>query len=292
MAITINTNMAALIVRNNLNKATDEMNEAMERLSSGFRINSPKDDPAGFAIVSRMTAKISAFGVASKNVKLGENLLDTAEGTLEVINDNLQRINDLITEAANGTYSDTDKQAIADEIQARVDAIKDLAKSTNFNGIKLFSDSNSAGITLQTGPESSNRITLDSSIFAAIDNTTLVGLDSLASTIYNSNTKKAGSESDISGLLDSVSGMLSTVTARESMIGAAQNRLESTSDWIDTQTTNLKSARSTIRDADIAEEAAKYISAQIRQAACAALLLQANSMQKMALTLIQGATSR
>lgn len=291
MAITLNTNMQALRISSYLNKATKAMNEAMERIASGSKINSAKDDPAGFAIARKLSVKISAYDVASDNVAIGSNLLDTAEGTLDVIANNLQRINDLITEASNGTYSDSDKQAIAEEVQARVDAIKNIASRTTFNDVKLFG-SNPSGITLQTGPTASDTLVLDSAIFAAIDSTTLVGLDSLASTIYNSATKTAGSTSAISALLGSIDSMVSTVVARENKVGAAQNQLEAVSDWIDVQETNLKAARSTIMDADIAEEVAKYVSAQILQQACATLLIQANQAPKIALTLIQGSTLR
>lgn len=290
MAIVINTNMQALFIMHNLQSATDEMNQAMERLSSGLKINSAKDDPAGFSIAQRLTTKISAYSVASDNVKLGSNLLGTAEGTLNVIADNLQRIDDLITQASNGTYSDVDKQGIAEEIQARVEEIESLAKRTNFNGISLFSNTNTAGITLQVGTEASDTINLDSSIFAAIDSTTLSGLDDLASTVYNFNTHTAGNSSAIASLLGSVSNMLTSVVLRVGKIGAAQNRLDSTLDWISVQKTNLIAAKSTIMDADVAEESAKYVAAQIRQAICAALLVQANSTAKLALTLIKGAS--
>lgn len=288
MAITINTNIQALKISQNLNRATDMMNEAMERISTGFKINSPKDDPAGFAIVRKLSSRISSYTVASSNVKIGSNMLDTAEGTLDVITENLQRISDLVTEASNGTYSSLDKQAIAEEVQARVNAIKSIAAQTTFNDIKLFSSENTSGITLQTGPTSSDTIVLDKAIFAAIDSSTLVGLDSLASTIYNSASSTAGSTSEINALLTSVDSMLTTVITRENKIGAAQNQLESVSDWIDVQKTNLIAARSTIRDADIAEEVAKYVSAQILQQACASLLIQANQSAKIALTLING----
>lgn len=290
MAITINTNMQALIIRNNLERATRAMTKAMERISSGLKINSAADDPAGFAIATKLTSKISGYGVAANNVALGSNLLDTAEGTLEVITNNLQRISDLVTEASNGTYSDSDKQAIAEEVQARVNEIKRIAKSTTFNDVKLFGGSAAQnGVVLQVGTECGDTVTLDSSIFQTIDSTTLTGLDSLASIIYNTATSSGGSTNAIGALLSSVSSMLSDITTRESKIGAAQNQLEATADWIDVQRTNLKAAKSTIMDADIAEEVANYVSAQILQQACATLLVQANQAPKIALTLIQGA---
>ncbi|MDD3436226.1 MAG: flagellin [Candidatus Gastranaerophilales bacterium] len=292
MAITVNTNLQALRIQTNLSNATDRMNTAMERMSSGSKINSAKDDAAGLAVATGLTTTISSSKVATSNVKIGSNLLDTAEGTLNVITDNLQRINDLITEAANGTYSDADLQAISEEVAARVAEIKSLAANATFNDVKLFGDTASTGaastgITLQVGTTASDTINLDSTIFGAIDSTTLTGLDTLSTTIYTS-ASGGGATSAISGLLSSVDSMISTVTTRETKIGAAQNKLEAVSDGLDVQQTNLKAARSTILDADVAEESAQYVAAQILQSASATLLVQANSAPQIALTLIQG----
>ncbi|MDD3436225.1 MAG: flagellin [Candidatus Gastranaerophilales bacterium] len=290
MSITVNTNLQALRIQRNLTLATDKMNTAMERMSSGSKINSAKDDAAGLAVSTGLETTISSSQIASNNVKIGSNLLDTAEGTLNVITDNLQRINDLVTEAANGTYSDSDLEAISEEVAARVAEIKSLATSTTFNDVRLFGDTAGAastGITFQVGTTSSDTINLDSSIFAAIDSTTLTGLDTLATTIYTS-ASGGGATSAISALLDSVESMVSTVVTRETKIGAAQNKLEAVADGLDVQQTNLKAAKSTMMDADVAKESADYVAAQILQSASATLLVQANSAPQIALTLIQG----
>jgi len=289
MSITVNTNMQALRIQGNLANATDRMNMAMERMASGSRINSAKDDAAGLAVATGLQTIISSSRIASDNVAIGSNLLDTAEGTLNVITSNLQRINDLITEAANGTYSSSDLEAIAEEVQARVTQIQNLATSATFNDVKLFGDSAgaaSSGITLQVGTKSSDTINLDSSIFTAVDSSTLNGLDKLASVIFHGNS--AGAPSAISALLDSVGSMIASITSRETKIGAAQNKLEAVADGLKVQQTNLKAAKSTIMDADVAEESANYVAAQILQSASATLLVQANSAPQIALTLIQG----
>ena len=284
MSITVNTNMQALKIQSNLSSATDKMNTAMERMSSGSKINSAKDDAAGLATA------ISSSQIASDNVAIGTNLLDSAEGTLNVITANLQRINDLVTEAANGTYSSTDLEAISEEVDARVTEIKNLAKSTTFNNVNLFNDSagaGSVGITLQVGTASTDTINLESSIFASIDSSTLSGLDNLASTIYTT-ASGSGVTSAISGLLTSVNSMLATVISRETKIGAAQNKLQAVTDGLSVQQSNLTAAKSTITDADVAQESASYVASQILQSASATLLVQANSAPQIALTLIKG----
>ena len=286
--------MQALRIQQNLSDATGKMNQAMERMSSGSKINSAADDAAGLAVATGLTSTISGSKIASDNAAIGANLLDTAEGTLNVVTSNLQRISDLVTEAANGTYSSSDKQAISPEVAARVTEIKNLAASSTFNGISLFGDTSTngaatAGVTLQVGTTNVDTITLDKTIFAAVDGTSvsLGGLDTLASTIYNA-VSGGGSSSAISGLLTSVSTMTASVTSRVTKIGAAQNQLEAVSDGLSVQQTNLTAARSTITDADVAEESASYVASQILQNASATLLVQANSAPQIALTLIKG----
>jgi len=292
MSITVNTNMQALQIQQNLSNATDAMNTAMERMSSGSKINSAKDDAAGLAVSTDLTTTINSSQIASSNVAIGSNLLDTAEGTLDVITTNLQRINDLVTEAANGTYSDSDKEGIAEEVQARVTEIKNLAKDSTFNGISLFGDSTvgkgaaAVGVTLQVGTTTADTVNLDSSIFATVDSTTLTGLDTLATTIYSGGA--GGATSSIGALVPTVSTMIDGITSRITKIGADQNQLEAVTSGLSVQQTNLTAARSTTTDADVAEESASYVSSQILQSASATLLVQANSAPQIALTLIKG----
>ena len=280
MAITVNTNMQAMRIQQNLSNATDRMDTAMERMSSGSRINQAKDDAAGFAVSAKLEMTISGSKVASSNVKMGNDLLSTAEGTLDVINANLMRIRDLTEQAANGTYEGFDLNAIASEVQARLDQIDVLANSVSFNGKKLLDNSQSLGVTLQVGTSSSDSLQLSGSIFQSIN---ISGIQTdLAAAIT------AGVSSTIAGFLDSVDAVLSNVTERITDIGAFENRLEAVTDGLSVQITNLASALSTIKDADVAEESSAYVQAQILQSASATLLVQANSAPQIALTLIQG----
>lgn len=279
MAIVINTNMASIKIQHDLNSATKRMNTAMERMSSGYKINSAKDDPAGYAVVATMSRTISGVQIAKSNVSMGNDLLSTAEGALEVVKSNLERIRDLTEQAANGTYSDNDKVGIASEIQARLDQIESISQNTDFNGKKLLDGSMSDGLTLQIGSEAGQTLSLSSSIFEEID---LSSLDDLTTTI------KTGSSSDISNYLATIDTSLNGIIGRITDVGSASIRLDSVYDTLDVQDTNLQSARSTIRDADIAEESAEYIQASILQEAAAALLVQANNQPQIALQLIIG----
>lgn len=282
MGITVNTNMQALRIQQNLDKATSRMNASMEKMSSGSKINSAKDDAAGLAVSTTLKNTISSSKVASDNVHIGSDMLSSIEGTLDVISSNLGRIRDLTEQASNGTYSTDDLSAIASEVTKRITMVDNLAQSTSFNGIKLLDGSATAGITLQigTGSASVDKLTLDSSIFAGVTmSTTLSGLSAAIS---------AGVPATTSAFLATIDSAVKNMTTRVTSIGAAQNQLAAVADGLTVQQTNLKSALSTIQDADIANESAAYVQQQILQSASASLLTQANSAPQIALTLIKG----
>jgi flagellin len=279
MTLTVNTNMQALRIQDNLNSATDTMNTAMERMSSGSKINSAKDDAAGLAVSTTLSKTISGSKVASSNVKIGQDLLSTAEGTLDVILTNLTRVRDLTEQAANGTYSASDRTAISSEITARMTEVNTLANNATFNGTNLFSGTGTAK-SIQSGTEATDQTSLDGSIFAAVD------VSTLSTTITTDIT--GGVSATIAGNLTALDTAISGITSRQTAIGAAQNQLSAVSDGLDVQQTNLTSALSTIKDSDVAEESATYVQAQILQQASTSLLVQANSAPQIALTLIKG----
>ena len=170
-SITINTNLASLTAQRNLSKSTTGMNTAMERLTTGFRINSGKDDAAGAAVSNLMEAQISAYDVAESNTTMGLTLLDTAEGVLDIVGDYIQRIRDLTEQAANGTYGTSSMNAIRTEVEQRMLEIDRLCSVVDFNGIQLLDGTSTAakgsGINLQVGNNAgdANIINLDASIF-------------------------------------------------------------------------------------------------------------------------------
>lgn len=284
MSITVNHNMQALGIQGRLNDATKRMNTAMERMASGSRINSSKDDAAGLAVSTTLENTISSSKIASDNVGIGSDLLSTTEGTLDVIAQNLARIRDLTEQASNGTYSSDDRLAIGSEIRKRIEAIDNLAKSSTFNSISLLDGTASDGVTLQTGTGSAttDSLNLSSDIFAKIDMAT--DLNGLAASIESAASKPA----DIAAFLTTIDDKVTDITGRVTSIGAFQNQLEAVANGLTVQQNNLTSALSTIKDADIAEESASYVQSQILQQASASLLVQANSSPQIALTLIKG----
>lgn len=287
MAITINTNMQALRIQSYLNSATAKMNTAMERMASGYKINRAADDPAGYAVCVNLEKNISGGKIAANNIAIGKNLLNTAEGTLDVVLTNLQRIRDLAAQAANGTYSSDDLAAIAAEADARAAEINQLAGSTTFNGIPLLNGSaGTASITLQVGAQSTDRLTLSSSIFtnSTVTNLGLIGAGASQASIMNAFVTSTAANA----FLADCDKAISAITTKQTNIGAAQNRLDAAADGNNIQIQNLTATLSTIRDADIAEESSNYIKAQILQQACATLLIQANSAAQIALQLIKG----
>ena len=179
-SITINTNLASLTAQHSLSAATSGMNKAMERLTTGYRINSGKDDAAGSAVSTIMEAQISGYDVAEANATMGLSLLDTAEGVLDIVGDYLQRIRDLTEQAANGTYGTSSMNAIKTEVLQRMEEINRLCTVIDFNGIKLLDGTSTAatsgnGVNIQVSNNSgrNNIINLKSDIFAAATCTAL-----------------------------------------------------------------------------------------------------------------------
>ena len=292
MAIIVNTNMSALKTQANLNSATNSLNTALNRMSTGLKINSAADDAAGMFVASNLNTQIRGSKIAQSNVATGINVLQTAEGDYGVIEDNLLRIRDLATQAANGVYDEKSLQAMKDEVDARVAEINRVAKSSNFNGLSLLDGKGipDTGLRLQVGANSDsamNAITVDPEVFAnaSVQALGLYGAESVNK--FDSIDKAFESSSNAALFIADVDAALQNVTTRKATIGAVQNRLNSAADSLVTTIENATSAKSTIMDADIAEESANYTKAQILQQTSATLLVQANQLPSLALNLIQ-----
>lgn len=177
MAITVNTNIPSLVAQKCLNNASDKMNTAMQRMSTGLRINSAKDDAAGSAVATKLDYKISSLSVAQDNAQMGTSLLQTTEGTLDVIQSNMQRIRDLTEQAANGTYGTDAMTAIKSEVGARLREITRMSNTAEFNGKKVL-DGSCDDINLQVGIESNSDsiISLDKEIFSSTAATKLLDI--------------------------------------------------------------------------------------------------------------------
>ena len=306
MAIIVNTNITALKTQKNLNNATNSMNQALERMSTGYKINSAKDDAAGLYVATGLDVQIRGSKAAQSNAATGINVLQTVEGDLDNILDNLQRIRDLAVQAANSIYDEDAMSAMQQEAQARVDEIKRISLASNFNGLELLSGESNLerdGLRLQVGANAdkdANSILIDAEIFSATNATTLgmtanISQISGASALINENTtvasgleaafKAATTASTYIAVLDTA---IDTISSRKSTIGAVMNRLEAAETSLVTTIENATAAKSTIMDADIAEESAEYTKNQILQQTSSALLVQANALPQIAIQLVQG----
>ncbi len=289
MAITVNTNIPSLTAQASLNKATNAMNTAMQRMSTGLKINSSKDDAAGMAVANKLDYKVSSLKVAQDNAQMGSSMLDTAEGVMGVINDNLTRIRDLTEQAANGTYGSDAIGAIRTEINARLAEINRVANSAEFNGKKLLDGTLADGqhdVILQVGIETAptsgtnnSTITLGSDVFV---NATRAGLDSHLAT----DVPTTWTDSDARTYLGYVDNAIKKITGAMTVIGGKQAAISSAMESAQVMATNLTSASSLIKDADIAEESSNYIKQQILQQTSASLLATANQAPSIALNLV------
>lgn len=284
MAIVVNTNTLSLTTQNSLNKAQSAMSKALERMSTGYKINSAADDAAGLSIATNLNTQIAGSKVAQSNIQQGANVLSTTEGALNSITDNINRVRELATQAANGVNSSDSTKAMIKEMTARLAEIDKTAASTQFNGVKLL-DGSKTDMRLQVGANSEaaeNSITI-SDVFKNSDSATLnIALPADLST-YTTNEQAVVAAASY---LDRLDTALKTVTTQKADIGAYQNRLTSNLDNLTTTITNMQSSKSTIMDADVAEESANFTSQSILQQASASLLAQANQVPSIALSLI------
>ncbi|WP_305888127.1 flagellin N-terminal helical domain-containing protein [Pectobacterium aroidearum] len=285
----INTNIMSLTTQNNLNKSQSALGTAIERLSSGLRINSAKDDAAGQAIANRMTAQIKGMTQAARNANDGISLTQTAEGNLNEINNNLQRIRELATQAANDPNGKTDRDSIVKEMTQRINEVNRVAQSASFNGTKLLDGSASAGIIIQVGANtgSTETITIDST--ALIDATTGGSMSDVAAKITSLGAVATGSSANSAAqdLITSLDTALSAVETARSNLGAIQNRFSSTITNLNNSINNLSSARSRIEDADYATEVSNMSRSQILQQAGTSVLSQANQVPQTVMSLLR-----
>ncbi|MCE8034523.1 flagellin FliC [Billgrantia tianxiuensis] len=270
----INTNILSMIVQANLRGSQKAMQSAMQRLSSGLRINSAKDDPAGQAIANRMTAQIRGLNQAARNASDGISLVQTAEGALNQVNDNLQRIRELTVQAGNDTLSPSDLAAIQAEIDQRLDEIDRVGQQTGFNGVSVLGENRS--LHIQVGANDGETIAISLQV---VDRHSL-GLGGFR-------VVDDGSSTTTESPLDALDEALKRVDRQRSQLGALHNRFEAVIDNIHSSVTNLSAARSRIMDADYAREVSNLVRAQILQQVGFAILAQANRQPELVLELLR-----
>ena len=290
MASVINTNLPVMIAENELQKASAAINKSMQRLSTGLRINSAKDDPAGSYIASGINTRLRGIQIAGQNVSTGASMIQVAEGDLSIIADHLDRIKELATQYANDTLSTLEQDTIKDEVKQRVDEINRIAEEASFNKVKLL-DGSRDSIRIQIGPDGSpdyNSLTIENVFTNATtgqDGIKLFGTGTGQFADVDAAFADAATAADFMTVVES---SLDDVNRRIATAGVYQNRLESISNLLLIQSENLTSAYSSIVDADIAVETSNYVRNQILQQTASTMLAQANQVPgSIALSLIQ-----
>jgi flagellin len=266
----INTNTSALRAQNASRVANQALQQAMERLSTGKRINSARDDAAGLAIASNMTSQIRGMNQAIRNANDGISFAQTAEGALNEVTNMLQRVRELAVQGASGTYSDDDRANLQAEVEQLGAQIDDIVANTKFNGVGVF-DASGVTVSIQTGSGSADQTDL-----------TVTGFD-----ISAASGSDVGTATGATTALDDVDTALKAVATTRASLGAGQSRLESVVNNLSNQVTNLSDARSRIEDADYSVETTALARSQILSQASTAMLAQANQSQQDVLSLLR-----
>jgi flagellin len=272
----INTNISAIKASNASNAANKMLGVAMERLSTGKRINSAKDDAAGMAIATSMTASVRGMNQGIRNANDGISLAQTAEGALSEVTNMVQRVRELAVQSASGTYQDaTDRvymQTEVDELTAQIDQV---ITNTQYNGVTMF-DGTTTTITIQAGADGSDTVDL-----VMADLTTLAASGGAAGSYDVSSATAANT------LLGTLDTELDSLSSARATLGAGQNRLESVVNNLNNNVTNLSDARSRIEDTDYSVETTAMAKAQILSQASTAMIAQANQSQQNVLSLLR-----
>jgi len=270
MGLRINTNVAALNTARTLQRSTIALNTSLQRLSSGLRINSAKDDAAGLAIAEGFRSVVNGAAVAQRNAQDGVSLVQTAEGALSETTNILQRMRELAVQSANGTQSTTNRQALDNEVQQLLQQIDSIATDTEFNGLRILSSSQS--VTLQAGAQQGQ--------------TLVIAVQGASTRDLGVSAVRISSVVQAVGALSTIDTAIRSVSSLRSTLGAFQNRLEFTINTLAIQQENSSASESAIRDADIAQETIKFTRNQILVSAGTSVLAQANIVPQTALQLL------
>ena len=304
MALYVNTNVSSINGRRNLTNATNNLNTTYQRLSSGLRINSAKDDAAGLQISDRLTSQINGLNQGNRNSNDGIALAQTIEGSMDEMTTMLQRIRTLSVQASNGTNSEADRAAIQQEVTQLSEEISRIACQTKFGGQQVLAGADTGiidakgTVQLQVGAYSGDTLTLTgfslgfsmSQISDAAGTKITAGQNVDANGMIATNGGKARfsvtDQDSASKSINGVDKLISQIDKQRAHLGAMQNRMESTIRNQSNISMNVSDARSRIRDTDFAEESAKLSQQSIIQQAASSMLTQANSRPQIALSLL------
>jgi flagellin len=287
MSLSILTNTSAMQTEISLNNSSNAVSTAMQRLSSGLRINSAADDAAGYAISQGLTSQVNGLQQASQNVSDATSMVQTADSALNNVQSMLQRVSELAVQYQNGDLSSSDKTDIQSEVNQLTDEISRQQKSVQFNGINLLDGSAGTagtGVTFQVGPGSGDTLTVS---FANIEGTN--GLSSsVGFTWANVNGTTAVFNLGQANAVSLISSAINNISSLAATLGAVQNRLQYTSNAISSTQENMSASLSSIQDVNMASEMTTLTQQQVLQQAGTAMLAQANSEPQLVLKLITG----
>ena len=290
MSMIINSNIASLNAQRNTIQSSNSLSTTMQRLSSGLRINSAKDDAAGLAIADRMNTQIRGMNVAIRNAGDAISMAQVAEGGLSAMNDMLQRMRDIAVQASNapnstgsGAVSGGDIQKLSNEYEQLGKELNRMLSATQFNGEQILQTTGNYTFQVGANAGAENQITINSGDISLNGDTAFSGV--------TQGTNSALVTSAASGNIAVISALdnaLSAVNGRRATLGALQSRFENTVSYLRTAVENQSQARSRIMDADFAQETANLSRTQILQQAGTAMIAQANQLPQNVLKLLQG----
>jgi len=277
MALYINTNVASLDAQRNLTQTTMGLGKAMQRLSSGLRISRASDDVAGLAVAETLRSQSRSFSGAARNANDGISMIGVAEGSMQVVADNLVRMRELAEQSGSGTLVDSQRSALQTEFKNLQEEIDRIVDTTKFNGISMLSASGTS-IDFQVGVDSgsNNVISLNSVNVHA----SALGVGSSSAAV--------SMQAAVQAALTSLDSAISSLAQTRGTFGALENRLQTTISNIHNAMENLSSSESRIRDVDVAQETANFTRLQILQQAGMSMLAQANQQPQLALSLLRG----
>jgi len=302
MPAVINTNLLSLNAQRNANSAQSSLAVSMQRLSSGLRVNSARDDAAGLAIAERMNSQVKGMNVAVRNANDGISLAQTAEGALGKVNDMLQRMRELAVQSANGTNNTDDRTALNNEFTQLQSEITRLTNNTTFNGQAVLTNTTSFNFQVGANATTNDTISisgqnmLGTAVAAGKNDGALAEVTTAANTdILNVGAAGSGATFDVyapgtKGALDSIAKIdlaIAQVNVARSTFGAAQNRFDAVIGSLEVSVENQSAARSRIMDADYAMETASLSRSQILQQAGTAMIAQANQQPQQVLQLLR-----
>lgn len=275
MGLYVNTNVASLNSQRNLTRAGNELQTSFTRLSSGLRVNSAKDDAAGLQIGTRLQTQVNGLNQGARNANDGISLAQTAEGALDETTNMLQRMRVLALQAANGSNTTADRDALNKEVSQLAAEVSRVATTTTFGGTKILDGTYTADF--QVGPDANTTICIVISTSMAAS---VLGVDAATISIGQASTAQAA--------ISEIDSALKTVNDIRATLGAKQNRFSSTIRNLESVSENVSASKSRIMDADFAAESAALARNQVLQQAASSMLTQANQQPQLAISLLQG----